>query len=213
MSEEEEKIKDSALANSQRLKSKFVRKINELKASRHLLEDASRHSRVTEEDCANLQSELNCLASLKADFESNVEDFGSRFGSKYPQDGAQVDKMCDECIQAYLNIKVNVGKLLLRVRNQLDGGKEEESRGDFKEQRKKPDAESLESIDEDESDETGDDITNEEGEEEDEKDLKPLDYLKTCLGFLVIVIVFYSLLGLVIYLVRENQEQNNKGIY
>ena len=116
---EQDDKKEHALANLQRLKSEFRRKINELKALRYSALDALTVSQVTEEDCEVLKTELQNLASLRQEFEASGKEFNVKFGWKHAQEVAEVNKSLEASLNAFFDIKVNVEILIRKVSRQL----------------------------------------------------------------------------------------------
>ncbi len=198
-----------ALASLRILQSKFARKINELKTVRHITEDSLRHNRiVTVEECDKLQADLEHLNHFKHKYEASVDAFTSKFESKYPQQSVEVAKSSEECLNAFLNITINVRTLLRRISNKL---KADDIDG-FAEGDEQSEKEGEEEKDKEGSNKKLEENGPQHSTTTEEPSLGASGYLLICVQFLVVVIVFYSILGFIIYQVQKNQQQKKEGI-
>ncbi len=198
-----------ALGSLQHLKFKLTRKINELKALRHLVEDAYDHQQSTEEDWTKLKSELEVLNDLKQNYEAAIDALNDTFAGKQSSQDAMdcANKSFEEGMNAYLNTNVIVGKLLRRIRNQLDFKTNKQSHEPTRQQ------EAEEHNEEGKGESTTDiDDDGEKDEQDKDEPLTASDYVKTIIGFLIIVFGFYSLLGVVIWQVSKRQAIETNGI-
>ncbi len=202
-----------ALDNLHNVKSKFSKKIHELKALRHSTEDALKHDNVTEGHIGKLQAQLEHLTVLRQKYEDQVEAFNVNFASEHLYDATHVEKLFDESQIAYLNTTVNIGKLIRSIHSRLDGDVELKIGDFFKQKQEEPndkdedlnDHVEVEGLD---SEEEGDKKDNEKLEAKGEK---PANYCKTIALYILIVIVVYFVLGLIISLVLSSRSKNDSG--
>ncbi len=202
LEDEESEFSQAFHIKLQPLATKFCRKINDLKGLRHSVQDAVSKSQATTEDYDMLKLELENLAELRQKYEEYADEFIANFGSTHVKEVSAARKSVEENINAARNIKVNVDILIRSVRIQLAG-----------EGRDEP--ETVEAI------KDGVQSEHELEKQDEEKGESKEDYpgngktmswktkvVMIVIG-LIIVIVFYSGLGLIIQAVQSSQKKSD----
>ncbi len=222
-----------ALADLQHMKSKFGRTINEVIALRHLVEDALRHEQATDDDCEKLQSALENLTELRKDYEVRIETFNTTFALEHLEEVGHADKLFEEHQKAYLNIRLTVTRLIRQARKQiaeqrqdnledsgseseekLEGGKEEESK-QAEDDQKSNNALNGDASEAQEAEENEKVNDKKDGEDVEANNDEPprVNYCRKVALYILIVIVFYGLLGLIISVVLNSNKDSRSGKY
>ena len=204
----------AALVNLRHLNSRFHNKIQELNALKTTLEDAldepteeTTEKRVTHQECEVLKTKLKSLSELKQKNENLAEAFNIKFGLFASGEAANVDKEFEDSVAAYYKLKVDVERLIRRLRRKLTtsenhGGEDivEKDVENIPDDTSKGDGDKGDQKSSDESDDDQPDKTNvvQEG---------MALWKKVAIG-MVVVIVFYCGLGLVINHVLEGRAKS-----
>ncbi len=183
-------------------RSKFCQKINELKALRSSTEDAFANGLDKEADLSALQDELDELISLKQKYEAEVESLRTNVEA-----AILADKSFAESLNAFLNVKVNVEKLIRRMKLNQPSNEIVQEDDHFSELLKDATKGSLHQDYE---------VTESESElkpeEEEKKEVKGKGhYCKIISLYVWIAIGFYFILGLVISQVLKNEQKSLAG--
>ncbi len=188
----------------------FQRKYAELKALAESIKDAQDHGKATHQDYKTLEVELKELWERRHKYESGVEVFKTNLGDMYPDASSQADNDFDESLQAYITIKLQVDRLMRKIQNQQKSLVDVAFTKEDKAPIENPDFEDSfsDNIDSHWDTENEASVVKEKDEEVDTK-AKSLGYLKSlCIGA-VIVIVFFSGLGVFINAVLKGRQGIN----
>ncbi len=205
MTVEDEDI-DQNLAALQQTKLEFTRKVNKLKALKHLIQDALDYGEANEEEYNSLQTELEDLGTLMENYEALVNQLRSSSAlPDLPSGGQdQIDKSFDDHLRVFLELKVNVTRLMRKLRQKLDGNDKKQFH-DLYDSEDSPEEES----------ETSDDHEGQDDEPEQEVE-EVKGWTDSCLcktvSYVTIVVVFYFILGVVIAQVMRHQNDNVEGL-
>ncbi len=204
-----------ALANLQHLQLKFYLKINALKALKHSIKDALFHSEASQKDCNIIQTELENLTTLRQEYETMLESFNASFATKHFEETTEAWKAAAKNLSASFDIQTNLEMLMRKIKRQLE--RQEDDDTDEKEVKEEVDYENKQ--EEGEKNRQNDNKSCSSDEEKESKE--PLERnpkektimsmkLKIALSIMVVV-AFYSGLGLIIQVFNENNK-NSQGM-
>ncbi len=171
-------------------KSKFRRKINDLKALLYYLDGALSQGKILEQDCQNLQDHMDNLVVLKQDYESSVSRLIAEIGLHEQKEVENADKAMKVLLAAFADVKQSSAKMMLRLHAHLNSTLDEDIGSKELSHKQELSGEDSEG--------------NESG-----KDLVPIK-MKVVIGLLV-VILFYMGLGFIISSVTNSWKETENG--
>ncbi len=202
---------------------KFCRKIRDLKALKSSVKNALAQKEADNRDYSRLEKELERLDNLGQEYEASVNAFNFKFGWKENEETVKVNKVVDENLAASRHVKVTVEMLMRQVKKQLeeeelsqdndsedeDDAEEEEEKVEEKIEEKKENEVMKETKETKETMEE-EDIESEDNTSDQQKTMSIK--LRIAIG-LIIVLLFYSSLGIIIKVVQDNKKDSRDGQY
>ncbi len=202
-----QKVKQG-LSNVSSSKTKFWRKMTELKAITGSIQDAYEEGEATQQDYKILEIEMEELRDRRHQYETMVDDFKMNFGAVAValQDAAEVDKAFNDSLEAYINMKLMVDSLMRSILGLRQPGSEISLTNASEE-----DLESLDSILDSALDSDWSSIKSEETKDNAQPGSRVKKYLLSLGIGVVIIFVFYMGLALIINYSLSNQDKNQGG--